>query len=129
MTDMLTKIYEQLVVNPIIAVKCLNRIKYYNYPETADTDNPFIIIIPLDVPIPYSYGSDTDLSTEFIYQIDVQSKDRKEVKIIQQQVKAEMKKLKFKQMRNGLDEYFEETGRYVDARRYTGVSDLYDTDY
>lgn len=129
MTDMLTKIYEQLVINPIISDKCLNRIKNYSYPETADMSKPFMIIIPLDVPVPYSYGSNTELSTEFIYQIDVQSKDRKEVKIIQQQVKDEMAKLGFKQLANGLDEYFEETKRYVDARRYTGVSRLYDTDY
>lgn len=129
MTDMLTKIYNQLVTNSIISDKCLNRIKNYTYPETADVSKPYMIIIPLDVPAPYSYGSDTELSTEFIYQIDVQGEDRKEVKIIQQQVKAEMAKLDFKQMRNGLDEYFQETNRYVDARRYTGVSKLYDTDY
>jgi len=44
-------------------------------------------------------------------------------------IKQEMKKLNYGQMTGGLDEYFPDTGRFVDARRYRGTTSLYDTDY
>lgn len=41
-----------------------------------------------------------------------------------------MKKLGFGQISGkGLDEYFSETKRFVDARRYEGNTKIYDTEY
>jgi DNA-binding transcriptional regulator PaaX len=44
-----------------------------------------------------------------------------QVKEIQAEVKKELKKLGFGQLKDGLDEYFNETKRFVDARRYRGL--------
>lgn len=77
-----------------------------------------------------NYASNKSLSYEFAMQIDVQSHDRKKCKLIQHAVKDVMDGLGFTQQANdGLDEYFEETKRFVDARRYFKVTNLYDADY
>lgn len=129
MKDKMMEIYELLKENPVISAKCEDRIKFYTYPETAVTNKPFMIITPLDVSRPYLYASNDNLSVEFIYQIDFQSHKRMDVKELQKAARDELKKIGFYQLSNGLDEYFEETKRYVDARRYTGISNVYDTDY
>lgn len=129
MKDMLEIVYEAMCRNEIISHLCSDRIKLYIYPETADTSKPFLTIRPLSPPQSTSYGSDKSLGCQFYYQIDVQSYDRKECKEVQQAVKKVMYKLGFVQQAGGLDEYFEETKRFVDARRYLKTTDLYDTDY
>lgn len=129
MKDMLDIIHAAMMKNDLIESECGNRIKAYLYPETGDTQNPFITIRPLSPPKAVNYASDKNLGYEFFYQIDVQATDRKKCKEIQQAVKTVMDELGFAQQASGLDEYFEETGRYVDARRYLKATDLYDTDY
>lgn len=129
MKDMLTIIFNEMMKNEVIAGNCAGRIKYYLYPETGDTAHPFITIRPLQPPQDAAYASDKALGQEFFYQIDVQSSDRKRCKEIQQAVKQVMYQLGFMQRPGGLDEYFEETKRYVDARRYHATTKLYDTDY
>lgn len=129
MKDMMDIIYLAMTGNCIIASKCRKRIKFYIYPENGDTSKPFITIRPLQPPQAVNYGSDINLGYRFYYQIDVQSHDRKECKLIQQAVKSVMDELGFVQQPAGLDEYFEETGRFVDARRYLKTTELYDTDY
>lgn len=127
--DMLMTIYKTLSNNEFINKSCGNRIKFYEFPETGDMSQPFIIIDPLDAPNPNFYGSNTELSQYFTYQIDVQSSDRIIVKQLQSQIKKELETINFRQLAGGLDEYFKETGRYVDARRYRGASEIYDTNY
>lgn len=129
MKDMLEIIYDGMIQNQIIVAECTDRIKFYIYPETGDTEKPFITIRPLNPPMATNYGSDTNLSYQFFYQVDVQSYDRKKCKEIQGAVKAVMEGLGFSQQPNGLDEYFEETKRFVDARRYLKQTNVYDTDY
>lgn len=129
MKDMLTILYETLCKNEIIKKECGNRIKYYTYPETADTGRPFITIRPMQPPREANHASDKNLGYQFLYQIDVQSADRKKCKEIQQAVKAVMDEMDFFQQAAGLDEYFEETKRFIDARRYLKTTKLYDTDY
>ncbi|MFB6800451.1 DUF3168 domain-containing protein [Peribacillus butanolivorans] len=121
MTDGLMVIYNQLISNELIASLCNDRIKFYEYPETGDTNNPFIVIDPLDVPVPTVYASNENHVYEYLYQIDVESTNRMTVKDIQAEIKKELKKLGFGQLKDGLDEYFKETKRYVDARRYQGL--------
>ncbi|MBK5446066.1 DUF3168 domain-containing protein [Peribacillus sp. TH24] len=121
MTDGLMVIYNQLISNELIVSLCNDRIKFYDYPETGDTNKPFIVIDPLDVPVPTVYASNDNHAYEYLYQIDVESTNRMTVKEIQAEIKKELKKLGFGQLKDGLDEYFKETKRYVDARRYQGI--------
>jgi hypothetical protein len=121
MTDGLMVIYNQLISNEMIVSLCEDRIKFYEYPETGDTSKPFIVIDPLDVPVPTVYASNENHANEYLYQIDVESMNRLQVKKIQAEIKKELKKLGFGQLKDGLDEYFKETKRFVDARRYQGL--------
>jgi len=136
MKYMLDNIYEALCTNEYIHNLTFNeeteeyRIKYYQQPETADKSGVFITIRPVDVPNEAYHGSDRELSIEHLIQIDVESKYRATCKQIQYEIKKEMKTLGFGQVSGqGLDEYFSETNRYVDARRYDGNTRIYDTQY
>jgi hypothetical protein len=136
MKDMLEIIYTALCANEYIHLMTYNeeqedyRIKYYEQPETADKSGAFITIRPLDVPNEAYHGSDKELSIEHLIQIDVESKYRATCRQLQNEVKKEMKKLGFGQVKGqGLDEYFSETKRFVDARRYDGNTRIYDTAY
>ena len=129
MKDMLDIVYNALMANETIKNECAGRIKYYIYPEEADTTQPFITIRPLKPPNVANFASNKNLSYAFSYQLDVQSYDRKKCKEIQREIKKVMEKLGYTQESGGLDEYFEETERYVDARRYFCTTKLYDTNY
>ncbi len=131
---MMSIIYNQLLSNNEISKMTLessgqHRIKYYDYPDTANQNQVFIIIEPLEPPQSAKSGSDQELSLEFTFQVNCESKLRTEVKRLQYLVKKEMKKLNYGQIVGGLDEYFPDTGHFVDARRYRGTTGLYDTDY
>ncbi len=129
MKDMMDTIYSEMKKNDVILSACEDRIKFYLYPETADMDKPFLTIRPLAPPQSTSYASDKSLGYQFSYQIDVQAYNRKVCKEVQHAVHTVMTSLGFAQQPGGLDEYFEETKRFVDARRYIKTTDLYDTDY
>lgn len=129
MKDMMEMISNALKENNTIAAECEDRIALYIYPENWDAAKPFITIRPLQPPKASNYASDKNLSYEFYYQIDVQSYDRMKCKGIQAAIKEVMEGLKFSQQPGGLDDYFEETRRYVDARRYLTRTTVYDTDY
>lgn len=133
--DMLRIFYDQLLKNQTIKQLTANddgsdyRIKFYDYPETADHGRLFILLQYLEPPRPIIGGSDIELAQEFTLQVDVQSPDRVELKLAQFEIRKVMSTLGFVQLSGGLDEYFPETKRYVDARRYRGTSKLYDTEY
>lgn len=130
MKDMLTIIRDALLQDPFINETVTEeRIAYYDYGEDKDDTKPFIILIPMDPPLPGVSGSNQELNVQHTYQIDVQAYDRLQVKALQKQVKETMKQLAFGQLPEGLDGYFKETNRYVDARRYRGQTKLYDTNY
>ncbi|EAC2241069.1 hypothetical protein HS43_07430 [Listeria monocytogenes] len=121
MIDILNIIYTTLSKNDIIHTTCEERIKYYDFPSTGDSNKTFLLIIPLDVPVPTNFSSNEAMWEDFLVQIDVQSDDRLTVKQIQEEVRKEMKQIGFGQLAGGLDEYFPETGRFVDARKYSGL--------
>ncbi|EAF1758993.1 DUF3168 domain-containing protein [Listeria monocytogenes] len=121
MIDILNIIYTTLSKNDIIHTTCEERIKYYDFPSTGDSNKTFLLIIPLDVPVPTNFSSNESTWEDFLVQIDVQSDDRLTVKQIQEEVRKEMKQIGFGQLAGGLDEYFPETGRFVDARKYSGL--------
>ncbi|XBG80737.1 hypothetical protein V4S33_06535 [Enterococcus cecorum] len=127
MNDMLMEIYNKLATSTIIDNK---RIKFYETPENMDLNSaPFIVISPLAPPEPSYYGSDDELAMEMTYQVNVEATKRIKAKEVQLEVKKLLKQLGFSQLTGGLDTYFKETKRYVDARRYIYVSDIYETDY
>ena len=127
--DMLTTIYAALVANPTVLKNCGDRIKFYETPETTDMIKPFITISPVGPQDDAYGGSDMVLALTMTYQVDVESHNRKLVKLIQHEVKKEMKLLGFGQLTGGLDTYFNETKRFVDARRYRGNTKIYETNY
>lgn len=127
MKDMLMEIYNALKSSTKIES---TRIKFYETPENMDLNTaPFIVISPLGPPEPSYYGSDMELAMEMVYQINVEAAQRIKAKEIQLEVKRILKTLGFNQLEGGLDTYFKETKRYVDARRYVYVSNIYDTEY
>ncbi|AQP79463.1 DUF3168 domain-containing protein [Listeria monocytogenes] len=121
MIDILNIIYTTLSKNDIIHTTCEERIKYYDFPSTGDSNKTFLLIIPLDVPVPTNFSSNESTWEDFLVQIDVQSDNRLTAKQIQEEVRKEMKRIGFGQLAGGLDEYFPETGRFVDARKYSGL--------
>lgn len=121
MVDILDAIYQRLLQNSVIQSHCKDRIYYYMYPETADKSKPFLIISPLEPPSEDVFGSDSASVESVSVQIDVESQNRLTVKEIQLAVRKELKQLNITQDLGGLDEYFPETTRYVDSRRYSGL--------
>jgi len=127
--DMLTNIYSELIKDETIIKYVGKRIRYYDYPENEDVNKTRVIITPLSPPNYETGGSDIGLTVYFSFQIDVQSEDRKICKEVQAAVNQIMAAFNFAQMSGGLDEYFETTKLFVDARRYEGHTRIYDNNY
>lgn len=125
--DMLAEVEETLLKDSDIQViKAAKGLKSYQRPESLPDDQTSIIIDPLGPPEEAAKGSNTSLSNKFIYQINVESTDRIECKKLQSKIKTLLNEFGFTQTSGGLDEYFDTTKRYVDARRYIGYSKLYE---
>ncbi|MBS7578293.1 MULTISPECIES: hypothetical protein [unclassified Enterococcus] len=144
MKDMWMNVYNALIANETISkklsVKEINpdsgeeeisyQIKFFEAPETFDTSKPFIIIDVFDGPQTNAYyGSDKPLSSKFNFQINVESMNRMLTKEIAKAVKDVMLAQGYGQLSGGLDTYFKETKRFVDARRYRKNTTIHDTDY
>jgi hypothetical protein len=127
--DMLTNIYDALINDSLIESKLKGHIFYYDDSNEKDTKATKLIIKPLRPPQDQTGGSDQGLTTNFLFQLDVQSTDRKLCKQLQAVIRQVMAAFSFAQLSDGLDEYFADTGMYVDARRYEGNTKLYDTNY
>lgn len=138
MKDMMMEVYNQLIDNPVIADKTSfisdgktqYRIKFYQVPETLDTTKPFILIdTPLGPPTSAYYAANKEMSQTFSYQVNVETKNRMLTKELAKEVKKVMWEFGFIQLSGGLDEYFKETNRFVDARRYRKKTQIHDTNY
>ncbi|OAO08671.1 hypothetical protein A4A82_10225 [Staphylococcus cohnii] len=119
MFDMLKTLQKHLLKNATIAQHCTGRIRAYHYDETADTPGPYILISPLIAPQPSTYASDTNLSTEYLYQIDVRGPNYDVVKLLQEEIRNTLWQIGFRQQ-DGIDQYDHEIKIYLDARRYRG---------
>ncbi|HFR4576465.1 TPA: hypothetical protein ACHWJ6_000806 [Streptococcus suis] len=126
MSDMMKTIAERFKLQP--ELKDLV-IKPYYRPESLGKNEPSLIIVPMAPPKQKGYGSDKPLRKEFTYQITIEAKTKVRCTEIALACERVMLELGFTQLNGGLDEYFIETARYVDARRYRGYSKLYDTNY
>ncbi|WP_336866390.1 tail completion protein gp17 [Peribacillus frigoritolerans] len=117
--DVLGMIYDALMADPSIKETANGRIKFYEFPETGEVTAPFIIIDPLDVPLPQGFADDTWLTYDYLFQIDVWSKKRTTTRELSGKIRHVMWKLGFSQG-SGVDEWDKGTGIFRDARRYRG---------
>ena len=83
----------------------------------------------MEPPSPGQAGSDGSLSVQFYFQVNIEGVDRHDVKEVAAIVRDTMSGFNFAQLSAGLDQYFPETKRFVDARRYRGYTTLYDNNY
>lgn len=116
---MLKTLQKYLLKNATIAQHCKGRIRAYHYDETADTSGTYILISPLIAPQPSTYASDTNLTTEYLYQLDVRGPDYDLVKLIQEEIRKTLWEIGFRQQ-DGIDQYDHDIKLYLDARRYRG---------
>lgn len=116
---MLKTLQKYLLKNATIAQHCKGRIRAYHYDETADTSGTYILISPLIAPQPSTYASDTNLTTDYLYQLDVRGPDYDLVKLIQEEIRKTLWEIGFRQQ-DGIDQYDHDIKLYLDARRYRG---------
>lgn len=131
MKDMMMEVYNALIANETISTKVgKENIKFYEVPETLGTTKPFILIDTFNGPQTNAYHvADKPVSLQFSYQINIESLNRMLTKEIAKSVKDTMWELGYGQLSGGLDEYFKETKRFVDARRYRTNTTIHDVDY
>lgn len=129
--DILDTAYKALIEDDFIKEQTYDetledyRIKFYEYPETGDVDNPYIVIDPIDSPTPTLYADNQWIRIDVLLQIDVWSPDRKLTDAVADKVRDVMwDKFGFPQTA-GPKEY--DKGVYRDARRYRGT--LYREDF
>lgn len=127
--DRYQEIADALVANPRFTELVGNRHYMYDYPESATQAPLFVLLYPMNPPAPVEGGSDQVMNYGFDIQINVEGIDRHDVKEVAAIVRDTMSGFNFAQLPTGLDEYFPETARFVDARRYQGNTKLYDTNY
>ncbi|MBO0445553.1 hypothetical protein JZO78_04285 [Enterococcus ureilyticus] len=141
MKDMWMDVYNALIVNPVIAKhlaikpssdeeETTYQIKFYEAPETLDVTKPFIVIDTFSGPQTNAYHmANKPVSLTFNFQINVETQNRLLTKEIAKAVKEVMWEMGYGQLNGGLDTYFRETKRFVDARRYRKNTRIHDTDY
>lgn len=133
MKDAMSEIYQVFLKSSEIEQATLkgkkHSIYYYEMPDGELPAN-LIIIRPYSPPEPAYRGSDRYLAQRLTFQIDVQSVDRMTCKKLQVAIEQSLSELGYRRLPNQeLDEYFKDTRRYVDARRYQKITRIYETDY
>lgn len=116
---MIWDIYNELIADEVISDLAGNKIDFYEYPEPSNIKETHIIIDSLDPPKPSDFADDTWLTDDYLFQIDVWSKDMGERDLIAKKIQRLMWKMNFRQV-GGIDEYDNEYEVFRDARRYRG---------
>lgn len=111
-------IYEALMADDYIKQQASGRIKFYLYPESASMTQPHIVIDSLSPPSDGDYADNEPLTEEYLYQIDVWTKNRLVTKELAKRVKKALRQAGITYIPGGVDEYDKDTGIYRDARRY-----------
>ncbi|WP_287786045.1 hypothetical protein [Megamonas sp.] len=129
--DFMTKIAQSFDDDPLIKKYCDGRIRMYEISDAEEElEMPCIYLDPVGPSQETAYASNKALADEFVFQVSVESRDRLVTKAIQQRAKSIMReKFSFSQTYGGLDEYFSDSDKFVDARRYRGRSQIYDYGY
>ncbi|MDT2877199.1 hypothetical protein ACQUED_05780 [Lactococcus lactis] len=127
MNDMLNEIMQVLATDSdILSIQKTGGFKSYSRYENLSGSLTSITVIPAGPPEQTAVGSNDSFAKHFVYQVSIEATNRMESKELQRKVENILKTKGFFQMNGGLDEYFEETKRYVDARFYEGNSNLYE---
>lgn len=127
MKDMLNELMQVLANDSeILAIQKTGGFKSYVRYDQLAKESTSITIIPSGPPEGSVFGSNASLAKHFIYQVSVEAIDAITCKSLQNKVETILKTKGFHQMDGGLDEYFNDTKRYVDARFYQGNSNLYE---
>lgn len=116
--DELTKLYNVLLADPLIAEKVGKRIKLYEYPESGDVSGPVIIIDPLSEPLESDYGDDEPITEQLPIQVDVWSRDAYDTKAVAKQITKIFREVGYNYTAAGPNN--KEAGIYRSVRRYTG---------
>lgn len=129
--DFAAQIGQAFLEDPTIKHYCEGRIKFYEISDAEEElEMPCIYLDPVGPPMESAMASDKALANEFVYQVSVESQDRLVTKAIQQRANQIMReRFGFSQVYGGLDEYFSDSDKFVDARRYRGRSKIYDYGY
>lgn len=123
--DILTIVYNHLIADKYIHEQALERIKYYEYPETGEVDKPFIVIDPLDDGDPVDFADNTWTKLDFLIQIDVWTPNRLITLNLGNKIRDLMwEKLGFRQIKGPNDH---DQGVFRKAARYRGT--LYREDF
>lgn len=95
------------------------RIKFFEYPETADVDGTFIVLESILNEKPSNFADDTWLTHDYLLHVEVWSRKRTDNRKVANHIRDLLwRKLRFKQD-DDVDEY--DLGIYRDARRYKGT--------
>jgi hypothetical protein len=118
---MIQKVYEALMSDPIIQDMTSGRIKFYKNPEAGDVSGPYVIIDPLITPKPGDYADNEWLTEEYLYQIEVWSKNESDTETLAKKIQKVMwKTLGYANYGIGADEWDKDLGIFRDVRRYRG---------
>lgn len=122
-SDIFEYIEKVLNSNAIVNEYVGNRIFFYQVEETDEEsiNLPFIVINSLDPYSPRSFASNNYFNQNFVVQIDVESKEDSITKLVANEITKELFKHYLFKLDGGLDEFFIETQRFVDSRRYEGI--------
>lgn len=118
--DMMMHIYNELIKDEYIKQQATGRIKFYEYPEAGDVTGPFIVIDSLAPPLSADYADNEPLADDYLYQIDVWTKNRLVTKELAKRVSKVLRSIGFGYYAGSVDEYDKDTKIYRDARRYRG---------
>lgn len=118
--NILMYIRELLLSDPFIKSQVDERIHFYKVGANTNTSKAFIILTPLDG-TPSTFVSDKYLSETFFVQVDVETYKHQTSLDIANRIRNILWINGFRQKGTEFDEPFEETKRYVLARRYEGI--------
>ncbi|MED1603649.1 hypothetical protein [Alkalihalophilus marmarensis] len=113
------EIEKNLREDPYISQHVHNSIKFYEYPPTDKMEGIYIVIDPLDVPIPSEFADNQPLTNDYLYQVEVWSKNGELNELVAKRVSKVMQEIGFAQG-SGVDEYDKSLEVFRDARQYRG---------
>lgn len=122
--DGLQLVYDLLIADDVIKQHCYSeddgfRIRFFEYPETANMSDNWIVLDSITNEMPVYYADETWVAYDYLLHLEVWSRSRVENRLIANHIRDLLwKKLKFKQ-NDDIDEY--DVGIYRDARRFTGT--------
>lgn len=129
--DGLQLVYDVLKVDDLIRNYCYSvrdglRIKFFEYPETADMTGNWIVLESIINELPSHLADDTWVTYEYLLHVEVWSRNRESNRMVAGRVRDILKE-EFNFIQNdSVDET--DLGIYRDARRYKGVLHRSDLD-